>query len=351
MSMGILAAILAALLFGISTPLAKLLLDGVQPMMLAGILYAGSGFGLLAALVVRYLSWPERRSSIAWPRGSDIAWLAGATLTGGVLGPTFLMFGLARTNATAASLLLNLEGVFTAMLAWFLFKENFDRRIALGMGCIVAGGIALAWVRGSVSFTLPVGSVLIAAACLCWAIDNNLTRRVSANDAMMIACLKGLVAGAISLGIARASGVPVPPLWTTAAAASVGFVGYGVSLVLFVVALRFLGSARTGAYFSLAPFFGAAVAIPIAGGSFTAQLAVAGLLMAAGTWLHISERHVHQHSHEPTEHTHPHTHDDHHQHGHAGEGPAGEPHTHRHVHSPLVHSHPHYPDIHHRHSH
>ena len=251
--------------------------------------------------------------------------------------------------ASTASLLLNLEAVLTALIAWFLFRENFDRRIMLGMFAIVAGGVLLVWTpstQGVASF----GWMLIAVACLCWAIDNNLTRKVSTSDAMLIAGLKGLVAGVVNLGLALLAGQTLPSVGVVGLAMAVGFLGYGVSLVLFVLALRHLGTARAGAYFSVAPFFGAALAVLIQGDAVSWQLIAAGILMAGGVWLHLTEHHGHLHAHEQQEHTHAHSHDEHHQHSHlAFDG--SEPHSHPHVHTPLVHNHAHYPDVHHRHPH
>jgi drug/metabolite transporter (DMT)-like permease len=339
---GVTSAILAALLFGASTPFAKRLVGEVPPQMLAGLLYLGSGVGLALVLAARALAAREGAARIALPAGRDWGWLAGAILFGGVIGPVLLMAGLLVTPASTASLLLNLEGVLTALLAWFAFRENFDRRIALGMALIVAGGIVLAWQPGG-----PVaglwGPLAVALACACWALDNNLTRKVSANDAVLIACIKGLAAGAVNVCTAVFAGQALPGATTGALAALLGFFGYGVSLVLFVVALRHLGTARTGAYFSVAPFFGAILALALLGEPASAALVAGGVLMAAGVWLHLTERHEHEHEHEPIEHDHPHAH--------AFAWDGREPHSHRHEHGPLRHKHPHYPDIHHRHRH
>ena len=339
----------SAALFGLSTPLAKILVGTVSPLLLAGLLYAGSGLGLSLVLVGRRL-WTPRESSISLPRRGEWLWLAGAIFFGGVAGPAALMYGLVSSAASTASLLLNLEAVFTALLAWFLFRENFDRRIMLGMFTIVAGGALLVWTPGEQS-EASFGLVLIALACFCWAIDNNLTRKVSTSDAMLVAGLKGLVAGAVNLGLALLVGQTLPPLGVLSLAMAVGFVGYGVSLVMFVLALRHLGTARTAAYFSVAPFFGAAFAVLLQGDTVTFRLIAAGLLMAAGVWLHLTEQHGHRHSHERLEHAHTHSHDGHHQHSHDTAWDGREPHTHRHVHVPLTHAHPHYPDVHHRHPH
>jgi drug/metabolite transporter (DMT)-like permease len=344
---GIVAAISAAVLFGLSTPLAKTLVGSTPPLLLAGLLYAGSGVGLAALLVLRAAT--GGRESITWPRGTDVWWLLSAIAVGGALGPCLLMYGLRATDAASASLILNLEGVFTALLAWFVFKENFDRRIAVGMALIVAGGAVLS-IGPALRAGGFIGLLAIAGACLAWAMDNNLTRKVSVHDAMFIACAKGLVAGTTSVALALAFGARMPVRSTLLQAGLLGFVGYGLSLTLFVVALRSLGSARTGAYFSIAPFIGAALAVFL-GAPLTIALVVAGLLMGGGVWLHLTEHHEHLHRHVRLEHEHPHIHDEHHQHPHGPEWDGKEPHSHSHVHEPLEHTHAHYPDVHHRHEH
>ncbi len=348
MKPGIAYALLAATLFGASTPLAKRLVGDVPPLLLAGLLYLGSGCGLCVVLALRKLL-ARGRLVIAWPAGTDWGWLAGAIICGGVIAPVLLMYGLTTSGAASASLLLNLEAVLTAAIAWLVFRENFDRRIAGGMALIVAGGLALSWAPGGGRFA--AGSLFVAAACLFWAIDNNLTRKVAAKDAVVVAGLKGLIGGGVAAACALAAGLPLPPALAMFAAASVGFLGYGVSLVLFVLALRHLGTARTGALFAVAPFFGALLAIVIWHDAVTLQLAVAGALMAVGVWLHVSEYHEHEHRHAATSHEHPHRHDEHHRHDHAFAWDGTEPHTHPHVHEPVVHRHPHFPDIHHRHPH
>ncbi len=350
MHAGVTFALVAALLFGASTPLAKSLVGGIPPVMLAGLLYAGSGVGLLLVLVVRRLI-AGPRFAIARPSWRDAGWLSGAILFGGVLGPVLLMSGLATTLASTASLLLNLESVFTALLAWFVFRENFDGRIAAGMLAIAAGGVVLAW-EPAAGRQVSIGSLLVAAACLCWAVDNNLTRKVAGSDAMVIAGVKGMVAGASNLAIALlVLRQPLPTIDLVAAAGVVGFFGYGLSLCLFVLALRHLGTARTGAYFAVAPFFGVVLALALQQEAVTVQLLVAGVLMAGGVWLHVTERHLHTHRHLSLPHEHAHTHDSHHAHEHEFAWDGREPHSHPHVHAPLVHAHAHYPDLHHRHEH
>ena len=348
MNRGALYGLASAALFGASTPLAKALVGAVPPLWLAALLYLGAGAGLLVVLVVRRCLRPGE--SVALPTRADWRWIGGATVLGGVAGPIALMYGLTATSGASAALLLNLEAVLTALLAWFLFGENFDRRIALGMAAIVAGAAILAATPGSGS-TSPTGPLLVALACLCWALDNNLTRKASASDAVVLATIKGLVAGIASAGLATVAGATVPALPAAAGAAVVGFLGYGVSLVLFILALRHVGTARAGAYFSVAPFFGAVVAVLAGQDAPTLSLGLAAALMGIGVWLHVSEHHTHAHHHEPVEHTHAHAHDRHHKHDHALPWDGTEPHVHRHVHRALTHSHPHYPDVHHRHPH
>jgi len=344
---GIMAALGAAALFGLSTPLAKTLVGATSPLLLAGLLYTGSGIGLTVLLAGRAAM--AGRASIIWPRGVSLLWLFAATAFGGALGPYLLMYGLQVTDAASASLILNLEGVFTALLAWFVFKENFDRRIAVGMALIAAGGVVLS-TGSAFRASGVIGPLMIAGACLAWAIDNNLTRKISINDAMLIACFKGLIAGPLSVALALRNGAQMPAEAFVLRAGLLGFVGYGISLTLFVVALRNLGTARTGAYFSLAPFIGAALAVAL-GAPFTVTLLIAGFFMGTGVWLHFTEKHGHQHRHPPLTHEHSHMHDAHHQHPHADGWQGQEPHSHVHVHEPLAHAHPHYPDVHHRHEH
>jgi len=346
---GVPYALLAALLFGGSTPLAKELLGTVNPLLLAGLLYCGSGAGLATVLLARTLLTPNRRA-INWPARSEWRWLAVAIVLGGIAAPPLLMHGLSRTPASTASLLLNLESVLTALFAWYLFRENFDRRIALGMAAIVAGGIVLAWTPGA-PVSVTGGSLLIAGACACWALDNNFTRKVSERDPLAVAAMKGIVAGTVNLGVALYVGARVPDARTAVAALALGFAAYGVSLALFVLALRHLGTARAGAYYAIAPFFGALYAILVQHEPATLSVAVAGALMAFGVWLHIAERHRHRHRHEAQRHTHAHRHDEHHRHAHDFAWDGTEPHVHDHVHAPIDHSHIHVPDIHHRHRH
>ncbi len=343
---GIPLALLSAVLFGASTPFAKLLLGTVDPWLLAGLLYLGAGLGLAAVHLSRaVLRLPAPEAPL---RGTDIPWLGLVVLAGGIGGPFLLMLGLARTDAASASLLLNLEGLATMGIAWLAFHENVDRRLLLGAFAILAGAALLSW-QGRAA--LDLGGLLIAGACLCWGIDNNLTRKLSSADPVQIAMLKGLVAGTVNLSLALVHGTVLPGAPMILAAGVIGFLGYGVSLVLFVLGLRYLGAARTGAYFSLAPFVGAMLAVAMLGEPISATLLMAAGLMGVGLWLHLAERHEHEHAHERLEHEHRHRHDEHHRHDHAPGIDPREPHTHSHRHEPMVHQHPHYPDLHHRHGH
>lgn len=344
-------ALVSALLFGASTPLAKLLVGEMPPLLLAGLLYLGSGLGLGPILVVRSLRANGSATSAAFPRipRSELPWLLGAIVFGGIVGPALLMLGLARTSAASASLLLNIEGVLTAALAWLVFRENAGPRVVLGMAAIVAGGTLLSWEPGGGTFS--PGALLVVAACLCWAIDNNLTRGVSTNDAMLVACLKGLLAGSFNVALAVVFGARLPGPSMLGWSLLVGFVGYGLSLTLFVVGLRTLGTARTGAYFSVAPLFGVVVSLLLWPELPGIRFWSAGVLMAVGVWLHLSERHEHEHTHEALVHSHRHRHDEHHRHVHDFPWRGEEPHAHPHRHEVLTHKHPHYPDVHHRHRH
>jgi drug/metabolite transporter (DMT)-like permease len=342
---GIPAALTAAILFGAGTPFAKVFLESIDPWMMAGILYAGSGLGLGIFRMVR----GTRGARLP---GSHWRWLAAAIFSGGVVGPVLLMWGLSHLPASGASLLLNAEGALTALIAWFVFRENFDRRIALGMLLIVAGAVVLSW-PGAAEFGSAWPALAVIGACLAWAIDNNLTRKVALSDATLIAMWKGLSAGAVNIGLALFVGASLPSPRLIVEAAVLGFFSYGISLVLFVVALRGLGSARTGAYFSTAPFAGAVLSILILGEAVTPQLVVAAFLMACGVWLHLSEHHGHAHRHAELEHEHEHEHehDEHHAHAHAQAIAPGVRHTHLHRHEAMNHTHEHFPDAHHRHEH
>jgi drug/metabolite transporter (DMT)-like permease len=352
----ILAALASALLFGGTVPFAKLLAGDMSPLLLAGLLYVGSGLGLWTWRILR-------DGHLGLPRLPPRDWwcFLGAIAAGGVIAPVLLMTGLKHTAASSASLLLNLEAVFTSIMAWLVFRENTDRRLVFGMLLIVSGGAVLAgppavwppvaWARGGMAVPAVRGALFIAAACACWAIDNNLTRRVSLVDADFIAGTKGLAAGMTNLLLAVVWGAGFPPPSILLSAMALGLLGYGVSLMLFVLALRGLGAARAGAYFSTAPFLGAAIAIIALHEPTHPGFWLSALLMAAGVAIHMTERHSHKHTHETLAHSHVHTHDAHHRHEHPSSWDGVEPHSHEHRHEGFTHEHAHYPDLHHRHGH
>lgn len=322
MNRNVLFALLAAALFGASTPFAKLLVGSMPPVLLAGLLYLGSGLGLTLIRLVRDRGWLDSGLSRAeWP------WLLGAIFFGGIAGPVALMFGLMTTSGASASLLLNLEAVLTAVMAWVVFKENADKRIVLGMVSIVAGSLVLSWPTQSARSLDWIGPLLVCVACLCWAIDNNLTRKVSASDALFIAGSKGIVAGLVNTSLALVLGASLPSATTVFQTMTVGLLGYGFSLVMFVLALRGLGTARTGAYFSTAPFVGALIALLVLGEPAGIQFWIALVLMGFGVWLHLTEKHEHEHEHGPLDY------------------------AHTHIRERIRHTHAHFPDIHHRHGH
>ena len=341
-NIGVLSALSAAFLFGISTPLAKLLLVDINPLLLAALLYLGSGIGLS---IYRFIS---KAPPINISK-NEIPWFVGAVISGGIIAPVLLMFGLMHLPATNVSLLLNMEAVLTAILAWCVFKENVDKRIFIGMVAIVLGAVVLSW-SNDFSFSNTSASWLVLAACLAWAIDNNLTRKVSLTDATWIASIKGLSAGVVNLLLALYMNVSFPPILNSMGAMLVGFFAYGISLTLFVVGLRHLGTARTGAYFSIAPFIGTFIAV-LFGEPITLSLLISGILMAFGVWLHLTEKHEHEHIHSAMYHDHEHIHDEHHQHDHDEPIANGVRHRHFHKHEVMKHKHAHYPDIHHQHDH
>ena len=334
------AALGAAALFGMTVPLAKRTLVGQSPWLLAGLLYLGSGVGLGILAAVQ-----RRRWTVAGP---DLKWLGGAILSGGVVAPVLLMLGLARETASGASLLLVTEGVLTSVIAWFAFREHFDRRVLLGFLAITAGAVLVLADSGRHGIPL-VPALSVLGACLFWAIDNNFTRKVALADAPQLAALKGLIAGVTNTCLAVAAGASWPTPGTAAYVGLLGFLGYGASLVLFVIALRGLGAARTSAYFATGPFVGAAAAVALFGESASAWLLAAGLLMIVGVWLHLTESHSHEHEHAALVHDHFHAHDDHHRHH--EDGAAVVPHAHPHRHGRLRHRHGHFPDAHHSHDH
>lgn len=343
------AALVAAFFFGCIAPGTKYLIADLPPQSMAGVLYFSAGIGLLILLVYR----KEFSSAIAQFQRKDSKWLAAATLFGGVLGPAFLTYGLLNISGSTASLLLNLESVLTSLIAWSIFKEHFEKRIVWGMLFIIAGCIILSIGSQSASGGQDslLGFFLITLACLSWGIDNNVTRNISHLNPVSTASIKGLIAGAANLMLGYFLGERFGVNVQLGQAAVLGFLGIGISLVAFIISLGSIGTARTGALFSTAPFIGSILSILILKESASIPFLIALALMAIGVWFHLSEDHSHEHTHETMLHSHDHIHDEHHQHTHDPDTPAGEPHSHQHLHHVIVHSHGHFPDIHHRHEH
>jgi drug/metabolite transporter (DMT)-like permease len=347
------SVLLSAVLFGVSTPLAKALLGDVRPVALAGLLYLGVFLGL--TLYSWFVKATAGRRDDAVGRQEarlekkDLPWLAGSIIAGGIIGPVCLMAGLSRVSGFSASLLLNFEGLATAFIAVLLFRENAGRRIWLALAVMTAAGVFLSWNPGSGKFS-PGGTTLIILAMVGWGLDNNLTRQISDKDPVQIARIKGLVAGSVSTALAFILGQGFRPVPAAAAGLLIGAVCYGLSLVLFIRALKGLGAFRTGAFFSLGPFVGSLVSLVLLKDALRWPMTAAGLLMLIAVALIIGEKHIHAHRHEPTVHSHSHSHQDpHHRHAHKEE--VGEPHAHEHVHEGIEHAHSHWPDTHHRHGH
>ncbi len=340
-----LRALAAAALFGLSVPVSKTILGGVDPTMLAGLVYASMGLALGGTLALR-------RPVPARPRGREWGILLAVAAVGGVASPLCLFFGLRLLEGQAASVLLALEGSFTAVLAAAFFREHVGKEAWAAVALAFAGSVVLAepW-KGSGAGAPAAGVLLVAGATLCASMDNNLSRLLSGRDPVLIAAGKGAMAGPVLLAAALALGGRFPAdAKVVAACVAVGALSYGLSLVLFLRSMADLGAARTTAIFSTAPVFGAAASWVVLSESPGPALGIAAVLLGGSVLLLLRERHDHEHVHEPLEHEHPHVHDEHHRHEHEGwEGP--EPHVHPHRHGPLVHSHPHAPDLHHRHGH
>lgn len=345
--------LLAAVAFGLSIPLSKILLKDIPPVSMAGLLYVGAFAGLTLYSGTRRILARGRRTDRGRRfdplRAGDLPWLAGAIVFGGVIGPVCLMEGLRRTSGTSASLLLNLEGLTTALLAVLLFREPAGRRTWTALAAMTAAGVLTSWDPASGRIE-ALGPLLVFAAMICWGLDNNLTRIISDKDPVLVARIKGFVAGAFSLGLAAAAGERLPIGLPAALALAVGAVCYGFSLVLFIESLKRLGAFRTGAFFGLAPFVGAAIALPVLGEPVRWTLGPAAALMAFGAFFIAGEKHAHAHAHRPLTHTHSHAHGDLH-HDHAHPVIAEEVHSHEHDHPEREHAHGHWPDVHHRHGH
>lgn len=343
------AALIAAFFFGCIAPGTKYLVGDIPPQSMAGVLYFSAGIGLLLLLLLK----KEFSSAIAQFQKKDSKWLAAATFFGGVLGPAFLTYGLLNISGSTASLLLNLESVLTSLIAWFIFKEHFEKRIVWGMLFIIGGCVVLSIGSQSTSGGQDslLGFFLIGLACLSWGIDNNVTRNISHLNPIFAASIKGFIAGTANLLLGYVLGERLGINLQLAQASVLGFLGIGISLVAFIVSLGSIGTARTGALFSTAPFIGSILSILILKESVSIPFLIALGLMAIGVWFHLSEDHSHEHTHEEMYHSHSHVHDVHHQHAHYPDDPAGESHSHPHRHQMMTHSHGHFPDIHHRHEH
>lgn len=342
---GVAAALAAATLFGAGTPIAKLLLPGTGAMPLAALLYAGAGLGLVAlGLARRIVGRPTREATL---RRHDLPLLAAVVLSGGVIAPVLLLLGLERLPAADASLLLNLEAPLTVLLAVVLFGEHMGPRALVATALIVLGAGAVGGGAAPLGGRWT-GTAFVAAACLGWALDNNLTQRLSLRDPIAIARVKALAAGSLNLGLALSLGHPLPSASRVVGALALGSVSFGLSLVLAVRAMALLGAARQAALFAAAPFVGAVMAALLLG----EDVSVLGAsVMGAGVALLVRDRHEHAHVHEPIEHDHLHVHDEHHDHEHAGVVARDEPHSHPHRHARVAHEHPHVSDVHHRHRH
>ena len=349
-SMPILQALLAAALFGISAPFSKALLGEVDAIPLAGFLYLGSGLG---ALILMLLQKPgEKRRTVEAPlTWQDAPWLAGAIVTGGIAAPILLLFGLQNTPASTASLLLNFETVATALLAGMFFKEAVGKRIALAILVITSASILLSLNSGGWGFS--PSALLILLACFCWGADNNFTRNISAKNPLAIVAVKGMVAGSFSLLLALILGHPFPNLSIFGLALILGAICYGLSISLIVLAMRHLGSTRTYALFSVAPFIGTLFSFILFREKLLWNFWPGIALMIFGAWIMVSEKHNHSHQHLAISHTHSHIHpEEHHLHTHHAEQTTNNGvHAHHHEHEKLLHIHPHTPDIHHRHTH
>jgi len=340
---GALYGIAAAALFGASTPFAKLLVPHVHPLMLASLLY----FGATVALAIVTAAGPRPEASLRW---ADAPRLAAIILTGGVLGPSLMLIGLARVSAVTASLLLNLEAPFTILFAVLLFGEHLGRKEAVAAGLLILGALLLAWAPGELSGS-AVGLIAIAAACISWGFDNNLTQRLSLRDPIAIVRWKAFGSSAANMTLALLLGASLPATSVVVAALTIGAASYGVSIVLDTYALRLIGAAREAAYFATAPFFGALMGMLLLGERIGSQESAAAVLMIAGIVVLLRERHLHLHEHDELTHDHIHIHDEHHQHAHDAGLTSAEPHAHEHHHAPLSHAHAHSSDVHHRHRH
>ena len=340
-------ALLAAMLFGLSAPLSKLLLDQVEPLPLASLLYLGAGLGVGLVLLLQRVRGSQTEAGLT---KQDLPWLTAAILAGGVGAPIGILYGLRATPAATASLLLNFEVVATAGIAALAFREHTGRRTWLAVGAITIASVLLS-LDPNAGWGFSSGALLILAACMLWGIDNNATGRISLKDPKRIVTVKGLAAGSVSAVLALSVGQAFPSGMAVVYGLALGAVSYGASIVLFVRALRSLGAARTGALFGTAPFLGMGLSLLVFREAPDLTFYLSLPIMLLGAWLLTTEKHGHIHVHVPLEHDHAHEHDAHHQHSHEAAVGAKTRHSHPHRHEPMTHDHPHRPDAHHRHEH
>ncbi len=335
-------ALLAAALFGISTPLVQLAGLGLGAFSTAALLYAGAGaLGFVLREPVQAEAGLARGD---WPR------IVAMACFGAVIGPVALVWGLQHTSGTSASLMLTLEALFTAVLAWRLYHETMDRRVCSAMLLLLLGGAALVLDQSRAGQAEFAGLLAVLVATLAWGIDNTLSRAVADRDPSQVVLAKSVLGSAVTLALAFGLNEPLPSAWAAGALLAIGAAGYGLSLRFYLLAQRSFGAARTGSVFAFAPFIGAVVAYALGERAGSALLVLGGVLMLAGVALHLLESHAHAHVHDAMTHEHAHSHDDgHHGHSHA-ETVLGS-HNHLHQHSPQQHAHPHTPDLHHGHAH
>jgi drug/metabolite transporter (DMT)-like permease len=340
---GVLLAALAAVAFGITTPVVAWAGRDIGPLATAALLYMGAA---LTALTLD-LTIRDKEASV---RRTDVPRLIGIAVAGGAVAPALLAWGLQRAGATAGSLLLNLEAVFTVFLARALFHEPIGRRVALAVACMAAGGAALTLDSSATGSFGLFGVLAVAGATAAWALDNALTRPLAERDPFQVILVKGALGASITGVVALARGEHMPPLGHAAVLLACGATGYGASLYCYLLAQRRIGAGRTGSVFALAPFIGAALAWGLGDRHAGALGLAAAGLFGLGVFLHVSERHGHHHVHQPTEHEHMHRHDDGH-HMHTHDPPFVGEHSHPHRHDRVEHEHDHAPDIHHAHPH
>ncbi|MGZ9224594.1 MAG: EamA family transporter [Anaerolineales bacterium] len=333
-------ALLAALFFGASAPISKLLLGDVPPVLMAAFLYLGSGIGISLIKLSQRIKSEQMEAGIKSP---DVKWLAGAIISGGIMAPIVLMTSLKNTPASTASLLLNFEGVGTTLIALFFFRESISRRALTAIFAITVASIFLS-TNFAGGFGFSLGALGVLLACVLWGVDNNFTRNISAKDPLTIVAWKGLVSGTFSLLLGLLLGQQLPALITVLSILLLGFISYGLSTMLFIYSMRGLGAARTSALYGTAPLAGVLLSFVIFKDLITLLFGVAAILMIGGALLLANEEHAHFHIHMPVVHEHRHTHDELHEHD-----DADAVHSHDHEHPRTEHEHDHMPDIHHRH--